>query len=48
MGGLMRNSRVAVCERGSHCSMYDDQERYFADLIGFIKDVEAENFSRFN
>jgi proline iminopeptidase len=48
MGGLMPNSRVAVCERGSHCSMYDDQEQYFADFIGFIKDVEAEKFGRFN
>jgi proline iminopeptidase len=44
MGRLM-NARVAVCERGSHCSMYDDQIRYFDDLVGFIRDVEAGTFT---
>src|SRR5216683_6158168 len=41
MGSLIPHARVAVCERGSHCSMYDDQENYFRDLIRFIKDVET-------
>jgi proline iminopeptidase len=29
MGTLIPHARVAVCEEGSHCSMYDDQENYF-------------------
>lgn len=46
MGQLLPNSRVAICENGSHLSMYDDQETYFRDLIKFIKDVEANGFSK--
>jgi proline iminopeptidase len=45
MGSLMPQARVAVCESGSHCSMYDDQERYFDDLISFVRDVEAGRFA---
>ena len=41
MGELIPHSRVAVCENGSHCAMYDDQETYFRDLVQFIQDVEA-------
>jgi proline iminopeptidase len=41
MGRLIPNSRVAVCENGSHCSHFDDQEAYFAHLLGFLKDVDA-------
>jgi proline iminopeptidase len=41
MGRLIPNARVAVCEQGSHCSMYDDQESYFRGLVGFINDVEV-------
>lgn len=44
MGTLIPRSRVAICEDGSHLSLYDDQQRYFADLLGFIKDVEAGRF----
>lgn len=43
MGELIPNSRVCICENGSHLSMYDDQETYFRDLIKFIKDVENES-----
>jgi proline iminopeptidase len=46
MGALIPRARVAICEQGSHCSMYDDQETYFRDLIAFIKDVEAGTFSK--
>jgi proline iminopeptidase len=42
MGELIPNSRVCICENGSHLSMYDDQETYFRDLIKFIKDFENE------
>jgi proline iminopeptidase len=41
MGKLIPNSRVVVCENGSHFSMYDDQETYFRALINFVKDVET-------
>lgn len=46
MGELIPNSRVVVCENGSHLSMYDDQETYFRELIKFIKDVEVNRFSK--
>jgi len=46
MGQLMPNARVAICEQGSHCAMYDDQEVYFRDLIRFIKEVDARTFKR--
>jgi proline iminopeptidase len=45
MGSLIPHARVAVCEQGSHCSMYDDQENYFRHVISFIKDVEAGGFA---
>jgi proline iminopeptidase len=40
MGKLIPHSRVVITE-GSHLEMYDDQERYFAAVVKFIKDVEA-------
>jgi len=43
MGRLIPRSRVVITE-GSHLSMYDDQERYFRELVRFIKDVEAGRF----
>jgi len=46
MGKIIPNSRVAVCENGSHLSMYDDQETYFRELLKFIKDVETSRFSK--
>lgn len=46
MGELIPNSRVVICENGSHLSMYDDQETYFRALIKFIKDVETNRFSK--
>jgi len=36
MGTLMPNSRVVVCEKGSHMCMYDDQQTYFDALIPFV------------
>ena len=44
MAGLMPHARVSICERGSHCAMYDDQAAYFRDLVRFIGDVEAGRF----
>ena len=37
---LIPHSRVVITE-GSHLEMYDDQERYFREVVKFIKDVEA-------
>jgi len=34
--------RFHLCPNGSHLAMYDDQQTYFAGLIGFINDVERE------
>jgi proline iminopeptidase len=28
---------------GSHMSMFDDQERYFAGLIDFLRDVDQQS-----
>ena len=43
---VRKGFRVAICELGSHCSMYDDQERYFDELISFISDVEQGKFAK--
>ena len=45
MGKLIPNSRVIVT-KGSHLSMWDDQETYFRELIRFVKEVEAGTFKR--
>jgi len=38
-----RGRHLALPE-GSHMAMYDDAERYFAGLIGFIDDVDQQRF----
>lgn len=43
MGRLIPHSRVVITE-GSHLEMYDDQERYFKELVRFVKDVESGKF----
>lgn len=43
MGSLIPHSRVVITE-GSHLDMYDDQERYFRELVKFVKDVESGKF----
>ena len=43
-GRLILNSRTYLCPNGSHMSMYDDQQNYFTNLIGFLKDVESNQF----
>jgi proline iminopeptidase len=43
-GQLIPNSRTYLCPNGSHMSMYDDQQNYFTSLIGFLKDVESNQF----
>jgi proline iminopeptidase len=41
MGRLIPNSRVAICENGSHLAMWDDQEAYFRHFLAFLRDVDA-------
>jgi proline iminopeptidase len=43
MGKLIPHSRVFV-GKGSHLSMWDDQENYFRALLGFVDDVEKGRF----
>ncbi len=40
MATQVQHGRYAHCPNGSHLSMYDDQEIYFSELIGFIRDVD--------
>ncbi len=44
MKSLIPNSRMHVCENGSHLSMWDDQENYFKYLLAYFKDVEKGSF----
>jgi proline iminopeptidase len=37
MSRLMPHARAVVCENGSHMAMYDDQARYFAALLAFLR-----------
>jgi len=32
---------VVVCEKGSHLSLYDDQEAYFDALLPFVLQAHA-------
>ena len=41
MGRLIPNSRVLICENGSHLAFWDDQAAYFGGLVRFLSDVEA-------
>jgi proline iminopeptidase len=45
MGRRMPNSRVSICENGSHLSMWDDQDNYFTALKTFLQDVNAGRFA---
>jgi proline iminopeptidase len=33
-----------ICPNGSHMSLYDDQQTYFAGLIKFLKSVDEGTF----
>jgi proline iminopeptidase len=37
MATLMPNATSAICPNGSHLAMYDDQEIYFKQLLGFLR-----------
>ena len=42
MARAMPRGRYLDCPDGSHMAMYDDQQRYFDGLIGFLKDVDGD------
>lgn len=44
MGKRIPNSDVAICENGSHLSMWDDPDNYFSFIKTFITNVEAGKF----
>lgn len=45
MGELIPDSCVKICENGSHCTMFDDQQVYFESLHQFLDAVEAREKS---
>jgi proline iminopeptidase len=44
MAKLIPHARLAVCERGSHMCMYDDQQAYFQALLPFLHEAHAGQF----
>lgn len=43
MGSLISDARVKICEKGSHCALFDDQENYFQAVRQFLTGVEAKS-----
>jgi proline iminopeptidase len=41
MSEQVQKGTFLLCPKGSHMSMYDDQETYMDGLIQFIKNVHA-------
>jgi proline iminopeptidase len=41
MAGQLPQGRYHHCPDGSHLAIVDDQETYFAGLLGFLRDVDA-------
>ena len=41
MAGRLPAGRYLHCPDGSHLSMYDDQETYFAGLVEFLHDIAS-------
>ncbi|MFC4453786.1 proline iminopeptidase-family hydrolase [Deinococcus sonorensis] len=46
MASELPNGRHLHCPDGSHMAFYDDQERYFDGLIGFLHEVDARSAQR--
>ena len=44
MAAQVKHGRYLNCPKGSHWSMYDDQETYFSGIIKFIRDVDEGAF----
>jgi len=43
MAGAVRRGRYLHLPDGSHMSMFDDQQRYFAGLTDFLRDVDRQS-----
>ena len=41
MAGAVQDGRYLDCPDGSHMAMFDDQQRYFAGLIEFLRDIDC-------
>ena len=41
MAGRLPAGRYLYCPEGSHLTMYDDQETYFAGLVEFLRDLRG-------
>ena len=39
---LMPDSRLLICENGSHISNHDDEKVYFAGLLDFLGELDGE------
>ena len=46
MAGQLPRGEYLYLPDGSHMAMYDDQERYFAGVVGFIEGVDATTSER--
>ena len=46
MGALIPHSTVKICEKGSHCALFDDQENYFQAVHMFLEKVENSRLLR--
>jgi proline iminopeptidase len=44
MSRCVQRGRYLDCPDGSHMAMYDDQQRYFEGLVGFLHDVDRGSF----
>lgn len=42
MAKKLPHGQYLLCPKGSHMSMYDDQQTYFKGLLGFLEKIEAE------
>ena len=42
MAAAVQTGRYLFLPDGSHMSMFDDQQRYFAGLIDFLYDVDRQ------
>jgi proline iminopeptidase len=44
MARKLPRGRYLYCPNGSHLALYDDQKRYFAGLVQFLKGVDRGRF----
>ena len=44
MSGQVQRGRFLLCPNGSHGAQWDDQKVYFEGLIGFLRDVDNNDY----